>query len=393
MFLYRIFNNKYTYKIDILIKNIKLYGLKYTVAKELREKNKSYNAIKKSFTDEKSLKVLYLIEQRLGNKPYIKNAFDMGYCMFGPVIYDFVKWIYDNSSEYNQLWFLSREGWILKKAYDVYSKNVGEDNPKSLYFLASRRATSLAAIKNIEDIKEILSSNYKGGVKNLVKSRLGLDINKDFDISLPEDIDMVMSLVDVDKVIKRANIERKNYINYIGNIEDKIAVVDVGYSGTIQYYLAKLLNKKIDGLYLCSHFNNKPSNIDCNCISLYPVLNLLDERQNKIFKNQLYFEAVLQAPFGQLICFDDKGNSVYNSENTFNDKIKSIQSGIIAFIEQMGVFKEDKKNTLSIEFFDYLIESGNINNELFKYLSVEDKYCSDNILVVKNNSWEKANAK
>lgn len=42
--------------------------------------------------------------------------------------------------------------------------------------------------------------------------------------------------------------------------DKKITVVDVGYSGTIQYYLMKLVNENIDGLYLCTLYNKNRKN-------------------------------------------------------------------------------------------------------------------------------------
>lgn len=387
VFLYKILNNRYANKADSFIKNIKFYGFRNAVSLPFREKNKTYANIINSFKDEKSLKMIGLIEERAGESMYIETAFDMGYCLFGPIIYDFVQWLYSNSDEFDELWFLAREGWVLKKAFDIYSKMAGGEKCQSRYFLASRRAASIATVRNEIDIKEILCQYYKGGVKNLIASRLGKYVDNDFAVEMPKDIDKVMKLIDADGVIKNAEKERTSYIDYIGTIKGSIVVVDVGYSGTIQYYLSKLLEKKIDGLYLCSHFNNKPEKIGCECKSLFPVYNLLDERENKIFKNQLYFEAVLQAPFGQLIKFDESGEPVYNSDNYVNEEIKNIQKGIFTFIEKMGAYRNVKRNTFSIELFDYGINGNSINKNLFKNFSVEDRYCSDSFLVLKNNVW------
>lgn len=387
VFLYKMLNNKYVNRADSFIKNIKLYGFKNAVGLPLREKNKNYRSIINSFNDTKSLRMIKLIEDKAGKDLHIETAFDLGYCLFGPVIYDFVQWVYSNSDEFDELWFLSREGWILKKAFDTYSEMTGVKKCESRYFLTSRRAASIASVRNESDIKGILCQYYKGGVKNLICSRLGCEYDKDFTVEMPEDIDMVMKLIKTETVIKKAERERKSYIDYIGEVRDRVAVVDVGYSGTIQYYLSKLLARRIDGMYLCSHFNNKPKNIGCECKSLFPVYNLLDERENKIFKNQLYFEAVLQAPFGQLIKFDESGQPVYNNDNYLKDEIKNVQTGIISFIEKMGICENIKRNTFSVELFDYGINSKSTNKKLFNIFTVEDSYCSDSRLVIRNSVW------
>lgn len=386
--LYRIFNNKYVFEIDSFIKNIERYGIKNTVSMYLRNFDISYERIKRGFRDSKSVKMIELIEKKCGNNFRIETYFNIGYCVFGPVIYDFIEWLYDQSVNYDELWFLSREGWLLKKVFDIYCNSRGKAFVNTKYFLSSRRAASAAAIKEEKDIKEILSQYYRGSVDNLIKSRLGITINYDFYVEMPRDIEQVMSYVNINEVIDKAERERINYIKYCSSFSDNnIAVVDIGYSGTIQYYLSKLLNIKIDGLYLSSHFNNKPEKIGCKCKSLFPVYNTLDERENKIFKNQLYFEAILKAPYGQLISFDCNGFPLYNEYDELSNDILDIQEGICCFVKDMGVMCENfKRNTFAIELFDFCINSGVINKELFKLLSVEDKYCSDgDIKVYKNN--------
>lgn len=388
MLLYRVFNNKYVFEIDSFIKNIKQYGIKNTVSMYFRNNDISYECIKNGFSDRKSIKMIGLIEKKSGKSFKVETHFNMGYCVFGPVIYDFIEWLYKQSANYNELWFLSREGWLLKKVFDIYCNSKGHFFADTEYFLSSRRAASVAAIRSKNDVKEILSQYYKGRINNLIKSRLDIDINYDFYVEMPEDIEKVMPYVNIDEVINKAKNEKTNYIKYCNSfVDNDIAVVDIGYSGTIQYYLSKMLGIKIDGLYLSSHFNNKPKKIGCKCKSLFPVYNILDERNNKIFKNQLYFEAVLKAPFGQLVLFDDKGQPIYNDDDTFNNDVINVQEGICSFVKDMCTTDENtSKNTFSIELFDFSINSGIINRELFKNMIVEDKYCSDgNIVLDKNN--------
>lgn len=387
MLLYKLFNNKYACRFHSFVKNICNYGISNTVNMSSRNKNISYSDFKNTFADNKSIKMNELIEKKAGSDLCINTAFDMGYCLFGPVMYEFVEWLYNCSAEYDELWFLSREGWIIKKLFDAYSSNMGNVPCKSKYFLASRRAVSVASIRNEEDIKEILSMYYKGGVENLIKARLGLNVKCDFYVEMPRDIDKVLGLINIMETIEIASSERINYLKYIGKVKGKTAVVDVGYSGTIQYYLSKLTNNKLDGLYLCAHFNNKPKKIGNRCKSLFPVYNVLDERVNKIFKNQLYFEAVMQAPFGQLISFNNNFEPIYNYDSVLNDVVIEAQKGIMEFVRDMGIVKKGKRNTFAIEIFDYGISSKNINKDLFNFFSVEDSYCSDRRLELKNSSW------
>ncbi len=382
MFLNRLANNKYVFFAESLVNNTREYGFKNAV-KITPIKSRSLDTLKKDF---KNSCALQLIEKSLGSKPYIDSAYDFGYCI-APVIYDYIKWLC--SSGYNEIWFLSREGWLLKKAFDLYchKKSI---NIKSVYFLASRRAASVAAIKSANDIKEILCQYYRGSLKNLLYSRLGINVDcNDFKVEMPKDIERVMNTVNISQVIKRAEAERKNYIGYIGSINSKITLADIGYQGTIQYYISKILNKKISGSYICTHYKNKPAQIGCDFKGLYNVINMREEQTNGIFKNQLCFEAVLKAPFGQLVCFDDNFKPVYNSENDFDDFTEEIQRGILKFIDDASDIDNMPfvKSPLSAVLVDVLINN-NTSKGILDRLRVEDKYCSDGEIAAANSKTE-----
>jgi hypothetical protein len=100
-----------------------------------------------------------------------------------------------------------------------------------------------------------------------------------------------------------------------------------------------------------------------------------EELTNPVFKNQLYFEAVLKAPFGQLLCFDDNAQPIYNDENDYNENVKEIQTGILRFAEDFDC-EYHKKSTFTAELCDTLI-SKNTSNDILKTIVVEDRYCSD----------------
>ncbi len=379
--LYRLFNNKYVFFAESFVNNTKRYGIKAAFTKMKREKNTSCEILKKDFAEnEYCRKVFELIEKRIGKKMFIDDFSDFGYCVIAPVIYEYIKELADKSRAYDEIWFLAREGWLLKSVFDIYAKKNGFGT-KSRYFLASRRAASVAAVKCEEDIKTILSGNYNGGVKNLFRARLGKELNcEDFKVSLPEDIEKVMKLADVQDIIAQSRIENKNYKAYIGDVKN-VVVADVGYQGTIQYYLSKITDKRVDGFYICSHYKNKLLKTDCRCDSLFPVINMREELTNPVFKNQLYFEAVLKAPFGQLLCFDDNAQPIYNDENDYDENVREIQNGILRFAEDFD-FESYKKSTFTAELCDTLIRN-NTSEDILKALVVEDRYCSDTNLSAK----------
>lgn len=382
--LYGILKRLRIYDMQSLFESLRRYGLKN--ARFVYEDGKSFEEIKNRFNDEKSLKMSSLIEQKAGTKFEIKTMEDLGYCVFGSVIFDFVHWLGNVSKDYERLWFLSREGYLLKRAFDIYCPN-----SKSVYFLASRRACSFAAIRNKDDIKEIMSQYYSGEMDKLLYSRLGIETDDKSHIEMPSEIERAMQHIDAENIIKKAAEERFCYRNYIESVsEGNAAAVDIGYNATIQYYLNKIAQKNFDGFYICLHFHNKLRKSSSKCKALYPVYNFNEEKTNKIFKNQLFFEAVLKAPFGQLIRMERNGIPIYTDDGVMNDDIKRIQNGICNFIKDMG--KENyglRLNTFSIDLLDFALNKANINNNLFRSFNVEDNYCSGGILKLSDGKWKK----
>lgn len=344
--------------------------------------------------------------QGADGEPLISEYETMGYSAFGPLFTVFSLWINRVTNKDDILMFLAREGYIFEKVYNNIYRNDEAQRRTAVYFLASRRAVSVASIRSRSEVKSILEQYYRGSFSNLMKSRLGMDLYRetvDCQISMPEDSDKVMSMVEpyMEDIFKRAEEERKNYINYISNlgIDNNGIVVDVGYSGTIQYYLTLMLENKVNGVYLSTSTNKKPERLSCRCDSLYPLNDVSEEKTNKIFKNQLFLEAVLKAPYGQLICFkNDNGKTipVYKDDSIIGEELKTLQKGILKYSEDFGNIIEnltDKCNIsseLAGEILDACLERGWMSEQVAEIMSVQDDYCENGShkFNVKTNTWE-----
>ena len=349
-----------------------------------------------------SLSMGLIINKRIFNSPFvlgedgrlvINDPFEFGYTALGPLLAYFTEWIVDNC-EVKNLLFLSREGYILKQFFDIYRHVLNNTDIDSAYFLASRRAASFGAIRNTEDVREILKITYEGPLSNLIRERLGVDVTgkaTDKDVVMPQDIDEVMDLLSsyMPEILERASIEREAYKKYISETVDDIGdavIVDVGYSGTIQYFLSKMLDLKIDGLYLSTHVYKKPERLGCNCKSAFPIATRSEETTNLVFKNQLFLEALLKAPFGQLIRFEDLEGvvqPVYNRDDKIPLDLELIQKGAVAFAEEYWkiISKYAPEERLDGEFvselFDFMVNGEVMGQRIADCLSVSDDYCSN----------------
>lgn len=89
--------------------------------------------------------------------------------MFAPMISDFVIWFKKQAENYDikNIWFGARDGYLIKKMYDMYVKN-----RQSIYFLTSRTAAIRSGIQNEEDIRYIDEMRFNGTLKEQMQNVL-----------------------------------------------------------------------------------------------------------------------------------------------------------------------------------------------------------------------------
>lgn len=344
--------------------------------------------------------------QQINGEPEISEYDVMGYCGFGPLFAVFSIWLNNVTDIDDTLMFLAREGYIFENFYNKIYSNNKDKKRESVYFLASRRAASVAAIRDEEDIRGILAQYYRGSFSNLMKSRLGIELFNDIEdrqVSMSDDLDYVMTKIKphLQSIYDKAKVERENYINYIKNlgIGNNGVIVDVGYSGTIQYYMVKLLNNKLPGAYLCTSTNRKPEKLGCRVSSLYSINDISEERTNPIFRNQLFLEAVLKAPYGQLICFKNRDGEIvpeHKEDCIVADELKKLQKGIIdfavdfsraaeGFIDELGYNVE-----LASDMISACLECNWMSERVADIMTVQDDYCENGShkFNAKSGKWE-----
>ena len=299
------------------------------------------------------------------------DPYTYGFSAFGPLLYEFMTWLHDNTGDVT-LQFLAREGYIFQQVYRGIYRDEAKENH---YLLASRRAVSVAAIRTEDDIREILRRDYDGSLRNLVISRLGMD--EALAAELPDkllhfeegasddDYDKAIQMIQpyYPEILENAKEEREAYSHYLaalgmmgdGTTDDRglhfsesdekpeglvgnagnhadhpgNVLVDIGYAGTIQYWMAKLLGQPVDAAYLAV-FQEIPGLRELGCENLAycrkdeanktargftdqakenQSAHLSTASRNSSFaeridETQLFLECILQAPYGQLKHFD-----------------------------------------------------------------------------------------
>ncbi|MDB5582851.1 MAG: hypothetical protein JWR80_8027 [Bradyrhizobium sp.] len=247
----------------------------------------------------------------------------IGYKTLGPFWLGFCEFIRQECERGNveKLFFLARDGFVLRKAYKAYSGIDAE------YLCVSRRTLYLAfAHVDFESAFPLLLQNYSEATVSAVLSRLLPDGVKIEDINLPkwagEFLDEEVSSGHVHSALIRiarvlTPLIRKNaadhfeaigaYFRHVGIDQlSRIGIVDIGWHGSMQVLLQKILQEmdyriKITGIYagLYEHAKKPVSN---DTMTAY----LFDYGQNKEIERQVQcgpsvLEVLHSAPHGTTV--------------------------------------------------------------------------------------------
>ena len=187
----------------------------------------------------------------------------------------------------------------------------------------------------------------------------------------------------------------------MGNIDfenKQVSVLDLGYAGTAQYYLAKLLNQKIDGKYFVVQSKLKPIQLGCDVYSCYNK-NIYNNNidKNIIYLNSLLIESFLTSPDGQFLYMDIENNKYiprFLHESHKKEQIKildQVYEGVKEYIENIlnlmgkSVFDYEIDNKYIYRCYENALkEAVKFSDELKKMFLIEDYYCQNAIV----NSFE-----
>ncbi|WIA60699.1 rhamnan synthesis F family protein [Stenotrophomonas sp. BIO128-Bstrain] len=283
------------------------------------------------------------------------DAYATGYAVLGPVVLDYLVWVSRVAKERGTaaVLFLSREGYLLKRAWDLLSSKVpaltGFD---SHYLLVSRRAAGMASLRGEADLPRLLHGSYTGPLINMVSSRLGeeaaavvrgaLRSQADKEIYLPDMLTEVVALVEpaLPSLLAIAARERDDYLGYweetVG--DQQVLISDLGYAGTIQTYLSMMIGRPLDGAYFALRASVSKLDGFGWAAGRYHDGRSAPDSTSSILKHDLLLEALLAAPTGQFCGFRNTENgreAQFSSPELSDDGMASlaqVHEGALAFL-------------------------------------------------------------
>ncbi len=199
-----------------------------------------------------------------------KLNYAVGYEILGPILLGFSDFLAREITKegIEKVFFLSRDGWIMKKAFELlypeYKKNCS-------YIHVSRHSVTiplLSKAKNYDEMMEILIDFFFDPIIGRLGELCGIE-NTEFlallgELGYTKDTDITaIRAADKEKIYKFIYGKRGSFFeqqerllrSYLDNkgFKGKVAVVDVGWNGSIQHALGRFLESgyaDIRGYYL-----------------------------------------------------------------------------------------------------------------------------------------------
>lgn len=321
----------------------------YTFTRKIKEQLSQSMTLERSYVLREIQSSIF--DLKLSERKCFDNPWHFGSAMLGPLVLGAVTWIKRECEKDNidKILFLSRDGKVFKEAFDV----LYPDEIPTEYVYSSRRAASVASFANEWDIQRVLNKRYyTQTLHHYLSYNFGLtaeDLESlpDCDISGNTDPailrETVMSYKDT--ILEHSRLQHRYYLDYlkkrVGNARN-LAVVDIGYAGTMQKSISVLLGKKVKGYYLATDVSLLENGLTGEDAKGY----LSDLTPNKeqdplgINKNRFFYEAIICSEENSFLGFTPEGEFLFSDfEDPFRKKfVRLAHEGAVDYCRKFAEF-------------------------------------------------------
>ena len=311
---------------------------------------------------------------------YLYNGNELSYWeRFGvlyasPIYYGFTNWLFKLTKNKDNLFFLARDGYIVKKIYDLMREKHGS-KIDTYYLYGSRKTFQLPSLlhKSKDDAIDFLVSFTESySVSVVIKDilvNLGLDYKKYKEDLKLFGFDSEDSAITKDEVYQLRKFIKHIYDDIEVNLKErekillgylkqegvfkyeKINVMDVGWGGSLQEAIRILTKKNVMGYY----FGTIPtSKVDIMSNSLGYVFDEAkpDKYYMEVFNMPMMYEFVFSAPHGTTTGFRKKGNKIVaevdESDGDYVGIVNTLQNAALDVIKKYLRYAEYLKD-ISVE--------------------------------------------
>lgn len=285
-----------------------------------------------------------------------------GILYISPIYFGFTDWLYKMTNDLDNLFFLARDGYIIQKIYEMFPKT----DKYIKYIYCSRKSIQIPSLLNQEDdyivhmltmkndvVKKEKSLKEMFEVAQLKCDNKYIQIIKQFGFHSFNDIVtenkynnakklIARLLPDIKKNLLEQNKLAIDYLNQEGMSKfDKINIVDIGWGGSIQYSISKLLNKKTNGYYFGTIYTPEKENWYSSTFGWYFDMDNDPVDKQDVLDQVMMYELIFSAPHGTTIKYETKDKIVPVLGADDNSKIiEQFQNSAINIIKKYMEYYE-----------------------------------------------------
>ena len=342
------------------------------------------------------------------------DPYAIGYGVLGPLVLSFVQWLVQEAKKagQNRLWFLAREGQLIQEVYGLYAKSL-QNAPEPIYLRLSRRAVSVPSIGDFSDIEKIASENFgPAPLSMFMEERFGLFPNCspnakawETDIATIKNGDLspiLPVLQEFEPLIrKKADEERLTLLQYLSELgwdrSEPQTVVDVGYAGSIQHYLNRLLNQPVHGYYMLT--NNRVEALQdrfgVNCVGCFHENVDLTAELPQMYSHSFVLEKLMSADDPQVVRYKTDAHgfvapvfkSLSEEELAAQPVRAEVRAGVYAFVsdfviesQRLGLALECPVDLARMLYNQFAVGANTMERDTLSRLSLDDHYCGRGVV-------------
>jgi len=307
----------------------------------------------------------------------ISNAKQYGSYLGGAILFPYVWWLLEQSllKGYNRLYFIARDGYILKKIADIIIEEMNYDI-STKYIYGSRKAWRIASLNEKSQCAlEIFGSSYVGNAKNIdemadifdmsgqtLSDAINIKYNNDNIPVLGDFLKLFLLHNESDfikLILKNKKQDRKLIVEYLKQeidfSDERFAFVEMSGSGLTQECLSNIIED----------FYNKP--INTFFFKLDKVNHIENCKFHVFIPSLMYLNVVIEmlsrAPHGQTMRYKkilgrvlpilEDGEEEELIKHGLNDYIEGINEFSMKIMNQIK-FNNFSPNDISI-ILDYML--------------------------------------
>lgn len=280
-----------------------------------------------------------------------------GYSVMGPMLFGFCNWLHSEiiKEGIDIVFFLSRDGKIIKSAFDILF-----DDIKTNYLYASRRALQVPSISSASDIDEAIGCVNLEDKATIERIFLKLGMSETWirkfcethaidskqyinvrDLMQNDSAKEMLFHESFSEIKNNADYEKSTYLNYLHemNFRGKVAIVDIGWYGSMQEALLSLCGENVDiyGYYIgVDPFAERQKYLKMKGY-LFDGKHNVNLRKIQAKFNPV-FELIFSSNHGSVIRIDEEMQPIFNeNENTKNWEILGkYQAGALNFVRDFN---------------------------------------------------------